>query len=27
VPHWQTPFNHPTDVAQASNGDFYMSDG
>ena len=27
VPHWQTPFNHPTDIAQASNGDYYVSDG
>jgi peptidylglycine monooxygenase len=26
-PHFQAPFNHPTDVAQAPNGDIYVSDG
>ena len=26
-PHFRTPFNHPTDVVQAPNGDIYVSDG
>jgi peptidylglycine monooxygenase len=26
-PHFQAPFNHPTDVAQAPSGDIYVSDG
>jgi peptidylglycine monooxygenase len=26
-PHFQAPFNHPTDVAQAPNGDIYVADG
>jgi sugar lactone lactonase YvrE len=26
-PCYQKPFNHPTDIVQASNGDFYVSDG
>ena len=26
-PQFNKPFNHPTDIAQASNGDFYISDG
>ena len=27
VPHFQAPFNHPTDVAVARDGDIYVSDG
>jgi DNA-binding beta-propeller fold protein YncE len=27
VARFQAPFNHPTDVAVAANGDFYVSDG
>ena len=26
-PHFQAPFNHPTDAVQAPNGDIYVSDG
>ena len=26
-PQFNQPFNHPTDIAQAPNGDFYISDG
>jgi peptidylglycine monooxygenase len=26
-PHFQTPFNHPADVAVAPNGDIYVADG
>jgi peptidylglycine monooxygenase len=26
-PHWQEPFNHPTDVAVAPDGEIYVSDG
>jgi DNA-binding beta-propeller fold protein YncE len=26
-PHFQAPFNHPTDVAQAPDGDIYVADG
>jgi len=26
-PRLNEPFNHPTDIAQASNGDYYVSDG
>jgi len=26
-PSWQTPFNHPTDVAVSRNGDIYVTDG
>ena len=26
-PSFNKPFNHPTDIAQASNGDLYISDG
>ncbi len=26
-PHWEAPFNHPTDVAVAADGDIYVSDG
>ena len=27
VPHFQAPFNHPTNVAVARDGDIYVSDG
>ncbi|MEE3286793.1 MAG: peptidyl-alpha-hydroxyglycine alpha-amidating lyase family protein [Pseudomonadota bacterium] len=26
-PQFNAPFNHPTDIAQAPNGDYYVSDG
>src|SRR6202042_2129750 len=26
-PHWAKPFNHPTDVAVAPDGEIYVSDG
>ena len=26
-PNFNSPFNHPTDIAQSSNGDLYVSDG
>ena len=26
-PNFNSPFNHPTDIAQSSNGDLYISDG
>ena len=26
-PHWAEPFNHPTDVAVAPDGEIYVSDG
>lgn len=27
TPHWQGPFNHPTKVAVATDGDIYVADG
>jgi DNA-binding beta-propeller fold protein YncE len=27
VPHWELPFNHPTDAAVAVDGEIYVSDG
>lgn len=27
TPHWQDPFNHPTKVAVAADGDIYVADG
>jgi len=27
TPHWQAPFNHPTDVAVAPDGELYVTDG
>ena len=27
TPHWRDPFNHPTDVAVAADGEIYVSDG